>query len=300
MSTCSESGPPHEALFFVLAFLPVFELVSMSQVCKSLRDAIKNDILPWLNVIVEPPLNKRLSDEVLMKITSKANGRLRFLDLKNCVRITDDGLLKVVEENPFISKLYTPGCTSITPKGFIKAVKLLTKDNHKLKSLKVTGIYNMKKEDLETLHSLLDLNQKQQKKRTILYHDYNKCSSLRHKFEEIDGSVDVDVCPQCYEVRMVFDCPGDSCQRKKQHQRIECRGCYNCIPRCEECGLCITGQELAEAACAEMLCLECWLQLPKCNFCNKPYCNLHAHQGCRFSHTSGFVCTTCHAKFPPQ
>ncbi|CAI9755241.1 unnamed protein product [Fraxinus pennsylvanica] len=105
MSTCSESGPPHEALFFVLAFLPVFELVSMTQVCKSLRDAINNDILPWLNIIVELPLNKRLSDDILMKVTSKANGRLRFLALKNCVRVTDDGLLKVVEENPFISKV---------------------------------------------------------------------------------------------------------------------------------------------------------------------------------------------------
>ncbi|KAL2545990.1 F-box protein SKIP28 [Forsythia ovata] len=295
MNTCSESGPPHDALFFVLAYLPVFELVSMSQVCKSLRDVINNDILPWLNVIVEPPLNTRLSDDILMKITSKANGRVRVLSLMNCVKVTDDGLLKVVEENHFITKLYTPGCTSITPEGFIRAVKLLTNENHRLKSLKVSGIYNMKKEDLETLHSLINLNQAQQKKGKIFYHEYRKCSSLRH--EEIDGSVDVDVCPKCHEVRMVFDCPGVFCPRKKQHQTIECRGCDHCIPRCEECGICITGLELAEAACADALCLECWLQLPKCNFCNKPYCNQHAHQGCRFSGSSGFVCTTCHAKF---
>ncbi|CAA3024902.1 F-box protein SKIP28-like [Olea europaea var. sylvestris] len=294
MSTCSESGPPQEALFFVLAFLPVFELVSMSQVCKSLRDAINNN-MPWLSVVVEPPLNKGLSDDILMKVTSKANGRLRVLSLKNCVKVTDEGLLKVVEENPFISKLYTPGCTSITPEGLIEAVKLLTKNNHSLKSIKINGINNMKKEDLETLHNLMDLDRTQQKKGKILYHEHKKCSSLGH--EEIDRSIDVDVCPKCSSVRMVFDCPGDFCPRKQQHWTIECRGCDNCIPRCEECGICITGQELAEAAFADALCLECWLQLPECNFCNKPYCNQHAHQGCcKFSGSSGFVCTACHAK----
>lgn len=295
MNTCSESGPPHDALFLVLAFLPVFELVSMSQVCKSLRDAVNNDTLPWINVIVEPPLNTRLSDDILMKITSKVNGQLRVLALKNCVKVTDDGLLKVVKENPLISKLYSPGCTSLTPEGLIKAVKLLTKNNHRLKCLKITGIYNIKKEDLDTLHNLLDLNQAQQKKGKILYHEHEKCSSLKH--EETDCPIDVDVCPKCYEVGMVFDCPGVFCPRKKQHLTIECRGCYHCIPRCDECGICITGQELAEAAWADALCLECWLQLPKCNFNNKPQFNQQAHQGCRFSGSSGFVCTACHAKF---
>lgn len=102
----TEPGPPHEALFLVLAYLPVFELLAMSEACMSLRDAVNKDVLPWLDIIVERPLNSWLSDEILMKITSKANGRLRTLALINCVKITDDGLQRVVEKNPFISKVW--------------------------------------------------------------------------------------------------------------------------------------------------------------------------------------------------
>ena len=77
----------------------------MSQVCKFFRDAIANDVLIWLDVIVERRLSLRLTDETLIKIASKANGRLRILALLNCVRITDAGLLSVVNKNPNISKV---------------------------------------------------------------------------------------------------------------------------------------------------------------------------------------------------
>lgn len=98
-------GSPHEALFLVLAYLPLFELLAFSEVCRSLKDAVKKDILPWLNITVERPLNLRLSDEILMKIASKADGRLRALALLNCTRITDDGLQRVIDKNPFINKV---------------------------------------------------------------------------------------------------------------------------------------------------------------------------------------------------
>ncbi len=79
-----EPGSPHEALFLVIAYLPLFELLAMSEVCMSLRDAVQKDVLPWLNIIVERPLSLRLSDEILMMITSKATGRLKTLVLMNC------------------------------------------------------------------------------------------------------------------------------------------------------------------------------------------------------------------------
>lgn len=101
----SFAGPPHEALFLVLAYLPLFELLSMSEVCRSLRDAVEKNVLPWLNIIVERPLSLRLSDEILMKISSKANGRLRTLVLLYCAKITDDGLQRVIDQNPLISKV---------------------------------------------------------------------------------------------------------------------------------------------------------------------------------------------------
>lgn len=110
-NTCeqmTESGPepPHEAMFLVLAYLPLFELLSMCQVCKSLKKAIDDDdILPWLNLFIQKPLSSRVSDSILMDITSKANGRLKSLGLIDCTRITDYGLLAVVAHNPLIHKV---------------------------------------------------------------------------------------------------------------------------------------------------------------------------------------------------
>lgn len=102
-----KAGPPHEALFFVLPYLPAFELVSMSEICRSLRDAVINDPLPWLTITVQRPLDMRLSDEVLMKLASKANAGLRSLALYSCHNVTDDGLHRVISENPLVHKVKT-------------------------------------------------------------------------------------------------------------------------------------------------------------------------------------------------
>ena len=99
------SGPPHQALSLVLAYLSLYELLSMNQAGKSFRDAITNDVLIWLDIIIERRLGLRLTDESLIKIASRANGRLQNLALLNCVRITDVGLMRVVNENPHISKV---------------------------------------------------------------------------------------------------------------------------------------------------------------------------------------------------
>lgn len=102
----AEAGPPHDALFLSLAYLPVFELLSMSEVCVSLRDSVKrDDVLPWLNFVVQWPLNNRLSDESLIRTASMARGKLTTLALFNCHKITDSGLQWIVERNPLIVKV---------------------------------------------------------------------------------------------------------------------------------------------------------------------------------------------------
>ncbi|KAL3347161.1 hypothetical protein AABB24_021040 [Solanum stoloniferum] len=291
--TSSQLSPPHEAMFLILPYLPLFELLSMSQVCKSFRDALKHDILPWLNIIVEKPINTRFSDEFFVKIMSKAKGRLNVVALKNCFKIRDEGLLQVIASNPFINKLYLQGCTSLTIEGVIGAVKLLTKPNHRLKNLAISGIYNVKIEDFQTLCHLMGINQMQMKQiKKNYYH-------MRHQLyvfkQESQPSIDVDICPKCGEIREVFDCPRDSCKKRMQQQQkqlLECRGCFLCVPRCEECGVCTKDEELGEAACVDILCLNCWLHLPKCNFCNKAYCNQHAYQQ-HFGSSLGFLCGEC-------
>ncbi|XP_021909915.1 F-box protein SKIP28 [Carica papaya] len=289
-----ESEPvsvPHEVMLLLLAYLPLYELLAMSQVCVLLRDAVNEEVLPWLNVVVDRTLSSRLTDEILIKVTSKANGRLATLALMDCVKITDDGLRRVAETNPLINKLCLTGCTRLTPEGVIRAVKTLSDHHpHSLTTLQINGIYDINKHHLQTLRSFLPLNTELQLKQPLLfYHTYRNPKSPGH-WQSL-RVIDVEVCRLCEEVRMVFDCPRESCKRR------ECRGCSFCIQRCEECGGCVEYGEEEEAACSDVLCSACWLQLPKCDVCNKPYCKTHTSLGYSASASAGFICDVCRAKF---
>ncbi|KAF5757428.1 putative 4Fe-4S ferredoxin, iron-sulfur binding, leucine-rich repeat domain superfamily [Helianthus annuus] len=241
----SNKGLPHESLYLVLPYLPLFVLLAMAQTCKSFNDALNNDILPWLNIVVDDKLRgSRVTDEILMKITSKAMGRLRSLILVNCSKITDDGLQNVVVNNPGINKLHVPQCTGLTPEGIIKAVATVNQHNVTLKTLKINGISKITKEHLQTLRSLLNADD---------------CSSI-----------DVG-------------------------RTSGCQGCKHCVSRCEECGKCVgLDEEDNEVACEDMLCEDCWIKLPKCDYCTKPYCNKHAYKYCAIPGSSNFVCEACY------
>ncbi|XAR63663.1 hypothetical protein NMG60_11023686 [Bertholletia excelsa] len=298
-----QTEQPPEALFLVVAYLPLFELLAMSQVCRSLRDAVNKDVLAWLNLIVEKPLNARLSDDLLLKFTSKSNGRLTTLALMNCENITDNGLQRVVEKNPHISKIFIPACTGLTPDGIIRAVQMLQKHNYNLVSLKMRGIYNVKKEHLKELQSILKTNMRcqgmmQQRQHRVYYHGCENLTKLG--IEETNCPIDLDICPKCDLVRMVFDCPKKKCEEKRQKGVRECRGCYHCLPRCAGCGECLNeAEEPEEGACnwMDVFCLDCWLQLPKCNFCNKACCKQHAGECCSLPSSSGFICYACHEEY---
>ncbi|KAL1327819.1 hypothetical protein HN51_037814 [Arachis hypogaea] len=270
-----QESSPHEAMFLVLGYLPVYELLLMSQVCRSLRDALNNDVLPWLNILVQRPLSSRLSDHTLINITSKANGGLKTLSLINCIHITNHGLQTLVRQNPHITKLHIPGCSSITPDGVVAAVTTLCHGSNCLRTLRINGIYNLNREHLRTLASCLNNNLQLEQQPPLLYHE-------RHR--ERERIIDLEACPKCYEAREVYDCPKREC---------ECRACSFCIPRCENCGGCIASEQVEEAACSDILCLNCWLhEHPKCSFCNKPYCRQHTSWWPNSS-DSTFVCRVC-------
>uniref|UniRef100_A0A7N0TFF6 F-box domain-containing protein n=1 Tax=Kalanchoe fedtschenkoi TaxID=63787 RepID=A0A7N0TFF6_KALFE len=282
----AEAQSPHEAFYLVLPYLPVSDLLSAAQVCTSFRDAVQNDVLIWLDIHVDKPLSTNILDEtLLLRIASKANGRMRSLALINCPRITDQGLHRVIHTNPLITKLYLPGCTGLSPEGVVCAVETLTTPHHKLRALKISNIHNMTKEHLESLRNCFPPDILMQKQPTY-FHERSKISLSE---QPSPPPIDVDLCPKCCEVRMVFDCPGEAC---KQEER-KCRGCRYCVVRCEDCGVCVD-DEVGEAACEDSLCLKCWLLLPKCDFCNKAYCKEHASQRpCSSAGSPGFVCSAC-------
>ncbi|KAK9707202.1 hypothetical protein RND81_07G179400 [Saponaria officinalis] len=281
---------PHEALFLVLAYLPLHQLLTMSQVSKTLHDAINSDVLVWLHLVVENPLNLRLTDDTLMRFASKAHGRLHTLALLNCFNITDDCLIRVINANLLLTKLYVPACTGLTPEIILAAAKTLTK----LKQVKIDGIYNLKQEHLlELTHYLPQTTSREPK----FYHKFQIRTFQR--LEEDRSSIDVEECPKCKEVKLVFDCPRETCTTMKRSV-VACRGCSNCITRCEGCGKCISDEddeELGETICNDFLCLDCWLRLPKCSHCNKSYCPTHLDQQLfHFSISRDFVCLSCEMK----
>lgn len=198
-------------------------------------------------------------------------------------------------------QLHIPGCTGLTPNGVIRAVQTLSENQHSLKSLQINGIYNMNKEHLERLQYYLLTNQtpqqvhQKQKKQPLLYRDYRKFQANR--WEEFGRIIDMEICPKCNEVRVVFDCPREECKRKREHSLSACRMCKFCIPRCEECGGCVKPGDLEETICADTLCTDCWIRLSKCNFCNKPCCRQHDNLQISSSKSAGWICGVCHDKY---
>ncbi|XP_010424934.1 PREDICTED: F-box protein SKIP28-like [Camelina sativa] len=264
-----------EVLLIVLPYLPsLFELLSMTRVSRSLRDAIRDETALWTNIAVEPPLSSRLTDDILSEITSKSAGKLKTLILRRCLRVTDKGLRRVVDSNPLISKIIVPGCSGLTPEGIMECVVSMSKNNHKLETLHINGVNGFTKQHLSSLLTYLSSE---------------------------GGTIDLEVCPKCDEVRMIPPCSRESCNRKQTNER-KCRGCWLCIPRCAECSVCLGPEtESQEAACGndDVLCLECWLVLPKCRFCNKPYCTNHSSRRHEIATTDAvarpsFECEACY------
>ncbi|XP_058108247.1 F-box protein SKIP28 [Magnolia sinica] len=275
---------PHQAFFFVLAHFRLRELFTIRQVCKSLRHAIDSDPLLWLDVSVEPPLSFKITDSTLLDITARAHGRLRSLVLIECKKVTDDALRRIAESNPGISKLYVPGCVNITPAGIVRVVGMLGN----LKCLRIYGLLNITKEHLNSISALLHVNSI----RPPMF--YNTLLSSQHIVD--DHPIDVDICPKCKDVRLIFDCPREHC-REMKGRFLPCRGCFFCIARCEECGGCIDFEDLGEGTvCMHLLCSECWLRLPKCMLCNKPSCNRHCYPHMVHSGPDGFTCDRCISK----
>ncbi|CAN8244762.1 unnamed protein product [Cochlearia groenlandica] len=269
----------HEVLLTILPYLySTLELLSMSRVSRSLRNAIRDQTALWTNVVIEPPLSSRLTDDALSLITSNSAGKLKNLILRNCLRVTDKGLRRVVDANPLITTIIVTGCTELTPDGIIGCVESLTKKKKNVETLHINGVYGFTKQHLSTLSTCITRQ----------------------------GAIDVEVCPKCDQVMLIPSCSRASCcESQMEMSDRKCRGCRFCVTRCAECIVCL-GTEcemIQEAACGglgDVLCLECWLVLPKCRFCNKPYCTNHSSLRHEIE-TNGdglaaatFECQACH------
>ncbi|KAK7271139.1 hypothetical protein RJT34_26787 [Clitoria ternatea] len=259
----AQGGVPHDALFFVLGYLGVRDLLSVEWVCRSLRDAVRGDTLLWRTVHIDQPLNERITDDMLVKLTNRAQGTLQCLILVNCFRITDSGLGRVLQSNPRLMKLSVPDCIKLTIEGILFNLKALKSSGTTgIKHLRIggVGVRHVTEEQFEELKELLDASsylQQGDQKPQFYGGGYSPtiCEDGR--------AIDIEVCPRCQKLRPVYDCPAESCQQKDQAAQL-CRGCTICIARCINCGRCIKDFDYEETFCLEFLCLDCWNQFLHC------------------------------------
>ncbi|XP_043724223.1 F-box protein SKIP14-like [Telopea speciosissima] len=256
-----EADAPHEALLFALSYLGVQDLLSVERVCRTLRSAVQNDALLWMNIHIDQPLSERITDDALMQLIGRAQGNLQSLSLVECSRITDDGLKRILETNPRLNKLSVPVCTRLSVEGIVNNLKAFKSSGAPgIKHLRIGGLYGVTNRHYEELKLLLGSENCQQPK----YHKprFYHCGHLSPSCDD-DRAIDIEMCPRCQNLRLVYDCPAESCQAKQTASQL-CRACTFCIARCVQCGRCVNDGEYEETFCLDLICLSCGKQLPSC------------------------------------
>ncbi|OEL13821.1 F-box protein SKIP14 [Dichanthelium oligosanthes] len=207
-ASASSPGEPHAALLLALGYMRLRELLACARACRGLRDAVAGDPLLWRRLAVEPPLSHRITDEALLALTDRAGGTLRSLHLLGCPRVSDAGLLRVVQRNPGVTELFVPRCTGLTADGLVKIIQFLHEHKGNLSRVRLHGICKMTNHHLNVINSLICRSSEQQDTQALYYN---------HRVHEVlntdDGRpIDVDMCPLCRNVRLVFDCTRKDCR----------------------------------------------------------------------------------------
>nr|XP_024362537.1 F-box protein SKIP28-like isoform X2 [Physcomitrium patens] len=290
----SQTDTTHEALFYVLPYLGLRELLTLETLSRRLRDLIRGDPLSWQQLLVDAPSNKNFTNVELVKLTSRAQGRLQSLSLVKCLKISEEVVEAVLVANPLVHKLGLAGCTGVSAEAILRMVKLQTDrrspDFPGLVQLRIQGLYGITTEIYNSLLAMMQPSENLSSASTPQYFNRGETSP---PFDE-DRAIDIEICPKCGGARLVFDCTRPTCQERRNNPLYQCRGCYLCIARCEECGMCIdtTEEENGETFCLESLCQSCWLQSPKCSECNRAGCSYHVSLSRKFEDGS-FICDMC-------
>lgn len=256
-----DGAAPHAAVSFALGYLGLRDLLSVERVCRSLRATVQSDPLLWRSIYVDQPLNERITDDILLQLTRRAQGNLQGLHLVECPRITDDGLKRVLESNPRLTKLCVPGCTRLSIEGVVNMLRAFQSTGTPgIKHLRIGGLYGVAHKHFEELKLLLGIDIHEQKN-AHKPHFYNRGNF--YLLGDDDRAIDIEMCPRCQNLRLVYDCPADGCQVKENAAQV-CRACTLCIARCVQCGRCINDGEYEETFCLEWLCSDCFKQQPQC------------------------------------
>ena len=108
----------------------------------------------------------------------------------------------------FYLQLFVPRCTGLTADGLVKIIHFLHGHKGNLSRVRLHGICKMTNHHLDVIESLVCRGSQQQDAQALYYN---------HRVHEVlntdDGRpIDVDVCPLCRNVRLVFDCTRKNCR----------------------------------------------------------------------------------------
>lgn len=250
-----DQGAPSDALCLALNYLGLRDLLSIERVCKALRDVVRSDPLLWRNIHVGHPLSNKITDDILIKLTDRAQGHLHSLSLVHCPRITDGSLNCVFERNPNLKKLSVPECGRLTADGILWNLKVLkSAGKPRLKYLGVNGIFGMTHQHFEEFKVLLGVDSS---KRPSTHKPRFLQGGQLSVSSDDDYTIDIEICPKCQQLRVVYDCPSESCLKKKSTAQL-CRACTICIKRCINCGRCLNNCPYHELFNFDLLCIDCW------------------------------------------
>ncbi|GFP84954.1 F-box protein skip14 [Phtheirospermum japonicum] len=260
-NNADDGGDPADALFFALGYLGVKDLLSFERVCKSLRDAVRDETPVWKSIHIDCTLSDKITDDGLLRLTNRAKGALFSLSLVKCVKITNAGLRHVLESNPGLTKLSVQGCNKLNVEVILHDLKAFNSvATPGIKHLRIGHLSGLTNQHFKEFKLLLEADED---KKPINYKPrFFRAGELDLPLD--DGrTIDIEMCPRCEQARQVYDCPSESCQ-EKIHSAEACRGCVLCISRCISCGCCLDNKAYEETFCLDSLCLDCLGQLLNC------------------------------------
>lgn len=285
-------GSPPDALFFALSYLGVKDLLSVERVCKSMRDAVRNDPLLWGDIHISYPLSDKITNDDLLRLTNRSQGTLSSLSLVKCSKITNVALKQVLESNPRLTKvslyfilhllfspdifsstefiyatfmscliymqLSVPGCIKLSVEGILNDLKAFNAvASPGIKHLRIGQLFGLTNQHFAEFKLLLGADE--DKNPSNYEPRYYGAGQLYLSLDD-ERTIDIDMCPRCQQARQVYDCPSESCQVENNSTKT-CRGCIFCISRCLSCGCCLDDKAYEETFCLDLLCLDCLDQL---------------------------------------
>ncbi|BBN11866.1 hypothetical protein MPTK1_5g15410 [Marchantia polymorpha subsp. ruderalis] len=303
---CTEhSDDLPDGFLSILPYADLKSLLTLERVSKQMRSRV-NDVLVWRKLEVDRPLNRALTDDILMTLVKRAGGLLKSMRLVTCLWITDEGLANALSLCPQLEKLDVPGCIQLNINALVHTVEQhcamsRSKGMSGIKQLQILGKFKIQEQNEFTKRDMILRANGLLTNTWPLYQSpttwpvYLSSSTI-----DDDRAKDVEMCPMCdsHYATVVFDCTRKSCQNAARVDPIKaCRDCFISLPSCSGCGTCllVDDEEFKRACCRRYVCFSCWAQSPKCAKCNTAICRRHKKdfmQRTTLSASSG-VCERC-------